>query len=94
MAKVETIAVSAETARDIREMVEAGDYASADDVVRAALGALAAEAADEADRLAWIKAQIRASIEDPGPGYSSEEVRQHLDEMLARAESRRRDSAA
>ena len=94
MAKVETIAVSVETARLIRQKIEAGSHASADELVRAALDALAREAADEDDRLAWIKARIRASFEDRRPGYSSEEVRQHLDELLARAEGRHRDSAA
>ena len=94
MAKAETIVVSAETARDIRRMIEAGDFASTDDVVQAALAALVADTEDKADRLAWIKAQIRASVEDTRPGYSSEEVRQHLDQMLARAERRLRDSAA
>ncbi len=94
MAKVETITISAGTAYEIQKMIEAGDYATADDVVRAGLAALAADSADEADRLAWIKAQVRASIEDPRPGYSAEEMRQHLDDMLARAERRLSDSAA
>ncbi|MCO5163636.1 MAG: hypothetical protein M9939_21120 [Mesorhizobium sp.] len=94
MAKVETIAVSTKTGDNLRRMVEAGNYASADDVIRAGLEALAEKAAAEADDLAWVKARIRASVDDTRPGYSSEEVRRHIDELLIRAEGRRRDSAA
>jgi antitoxin ParD1/3/4 len=94
MAKVETITLSADTAVRIRDSIETGEYASADEVIRAALDALAGDAANRADDLAWVKARIRASVEDKRPGHSSEEIRRHLDDLLARAEGRRHDSAA
>jgi antitoxin ParD1/3/4 len=94
MAKVESITLSSETAQRVRETLEGGDYASADEVIRAALDTLGGKAAEEADDLAWVKARIRASVEDKRPGHSSEEVRRHLDDLLARAEGRRHDSAA
>jgi antitoxin ParD1/3/4 len=94
MAKKETITLSADTAQRIRTSIDAGDYASVDDLIRAALDALAGEAAGRADDLAWVKARIRGSVEDKRPGHSSEEVRRHLDDLLAQAEGRRHDSAA
>lgn len=69
-----TITVSEETARLIREKLDDGSFASAADVVEAAMDALRREAEYRAEDLAWIKAEIKASIEDTGPGYSSEEV--------------------
>ena len=68
------IAVSADLARLIHDKVAEGSYGSPAEVVEAAMQALEREARDRAEDLAWVKAQIRASIEDPGPDYSSEEV--------------------
>lgn len=68
------ITVSEEAARLIREKVEDGRFSSPADVVDAAMHALEQEERDRAEDLAWVKARIRASIEDLGPGYSSEEV--------------------
>lgn len=94
MAKVETIMLSADNALRIRDGIKAGNYDSADDLIRAALDMLEEETKNRADDLAWVKASIRASVEDKRPGHSSEEVRKHLDDLLARAERRRHDSAA
>ena len=62
MEQVEKISVTitAAMARDIREKVESGGYASASKVVRAALRALQKDEAEHAERLTAIKAQIRA----------------------------------
>ena len=68
------IAVSEETARLIRGKVEDGSFASASDVVEAAMDAMAREDEDRTERLAMIKARVKASIEDLGPGYTGEEV--------------------
>lgn len=66
-----SVAVTAAIAREIREKVEAGSYASASEVVRAALRALRRE--DE-DQIALVKARIRSSVANLGPGYTSDEV--------------------
>lgn len=89
-----SVTVTAAMARDIREKVSSGAYASANEVVQAGLEALNRQEAEDADRLASIKARIRASAEDTRPGHTSEEMRQHIREMAERAERRRRDSAA
>ena len=69
-----SVTVTASMARDIRDKVETGSYASASEVVRAALRALQREEEEHVERLAAIKARIRASIDDKGSGHTGDEV--------------------
>ncbi|MBS0471837.1 MAG: type II toxin-antitoxin system ParD family antitoxin [Proteobacteria bacterium] len=70
------------TLGDMHESVEArvkrGDYASASEVLRAAMRALNRE---EAAVNAWLREQIQISLDDPRPELSIDEaftrVRQH-----------------
>jgi antitoxin ParD1/3/4 len=50
------------------------------------------ESADE--RLAVIRAGIRASLDDPRPNLSVEEVDAHITTLVAKAEQNERDAAA
>ena len=50
------------------------------------------ESADE--RLAVIRARIRASLDDPRPNLSLEEVDAHITTLIAKAERTERDAAA
>jgi len=83
MEQVEKISVTitAAMAKDIREKVESGAYASASEVVRAALRALQKDDQEHAERIASIKAQIKASLDDRSASYSNEEV---FDEIRAK----------
>jgi len=92
--KAQSITVSSSTVDLIREQIAANGFASEDEAVRAALEALDRQTRDRADDLAWLKARIKASIEDTRPGYSSEEISQHLRQLFERAEQQRHDSAA
>ncbi len=69
-----SVTVTPQMAQMIRDKVESGEYASASDVISAGLQALQAEEEEQAERLAWVKARIRASLDNPGPGHSNEEV--------------------
>ncbi|MDP3895753.1 MAG: type II toxin-antitoxin system ParD family antitoxin [Mesorhizobium sp.] len=69
-----SVTVTAAMARDIREKVASGSYASASEVIRAALRALQKDDQEHAERISSIKARIKASVDNPGPGHSSEEV--------------------
>lgn len=77
-----SVTVTPAMARMIREKVENGSYGSASEVVRAALRALQRDDEEHAERLASIKARIKASIEDKGPGYTGEEVLDHIRRRL------------
>ena len=87
MEQVEKISVTitAAMAKDIREKVESGAYASASEVVRAALRALHKDDQEHAERIASIKARIRESLEDRSMSFSNEEV---FDELRARLEAK------
>ena len=88
------ITVSDETARLIQEKVEDGSFASPAEVVDVAMQAMEREERNRAEDVAWVKAQIRASIEDTRPGYSTEEMREHFRQLYEKASSKRHDSAA
>lgn len=88
-----SITVTAAQARLIREKVEDGSFASASEVIRAALRALQRDEEEHAERIAAIKARIKASIEDTRPNLSSTQVRNHL-KRIADQHSRIADDSA
>ncbi|MEQ1954465.1 hypothetical protein ABMA59_23930 [Mesorhizobium sp. CN2-181] len=88
-----SISVSTGVADRVRELISQGAFGSENEVLDAALNALDRIEKDRADDLAWVKAKIRASIEDRRPGYTTEEVSEHLRDLFERAQ-KRHDSAA
>ncbi|MER8409960.1 MULTISPECIES: type II toxin-antitoxin system ParD family antitoxin [unclassified Mesorhizobium] len=89
-----SVTVTPAMARMIREKVEDGSFGSASEVIRAALRAFQREEEEHAERMASIRARVKASIEDTRPGHSGEEVRTHLRGLFAQYSSRADDSAA
>ncbi len=83
-----SITVTPAMARLIREKVEDGSFGSASEVVRAALRAFQREEEEHAERIASIKARIKASVEDPRPPVPMEEafsrVRKHIEKLASR----------
>lgn len=78
-----SITVTAAMARDIREKVEIGSYASASEVIRAALRALRREEEEHAERMVSIKARIRASVEDARPAVALDQAFERIRARLA-----------
>ena len=70
----------------IRAKVEDGDFASTSEVVREALQLWLGEEEERAyeERMASIRARVKASLEDPRPSISSAEVRSMLDAHFAK----------
>ena len=89
-----SITVTSTQARLIREKVEDGSFGSASEVIRAALRAFQREEEEHAERIASIKARIKASIEDPRPNLSSKQVRAQLRRMADQYSRSADDSAA
>lgn len=89
-----SITVTAAQARLIREKVEDGSFGSASEVIRAALRSFQRDEEEHAERLAVIKAKIKASIDDPRPNRSSSQVRAHLNQLAAQHSKSVDDSAA
>lgn len=77
-----SVTVPADMAQLIRDKVEDGSYKSADDVVHAALRAFSREEDDHGERIAAIKARIKASVEDTRPAVTLDEafhrVKRHI----------------
>ena len=88
-----SVTVTPTHARLIREKVEDGSFGSASEVIRAALRAFQREEEEHAERIASIKARIRASVEDPRHNLSSKQVRAQL-QRIADEYSRRADDSA
>ena len=88
-----SVTVTPAMAQLIREKVEDGSFGSASEVIRAALRAFQREEEEHAERIASIKARIKASIEDPRPNLSSKQVRAQL-QRIADEYSRRADDSA
>ncbi|MDX8513469.1 type II toxin-antitoxin system ParD family antitoxin [Mesorhizobium captivum] len=76
-----SITVTPAMARMIREKVEDGSFGSASEVIRAALRAFQREEEEHAERIASIRARVRASLEDKRPAVP-------LDEAIARVKGR------
>ena len=89
-----SVTVTPAMARLIRDKVEDGSFGSASEVIRAALRAFQREEEEHAERIASIKARIKASVEDPRPNLSSKQVRAQLQRIADEYSSRADDSAA
>jgi antitoxin ParD1/3/4 len=89
-----SITVTPAMARMIREKVEAGDYGSASEVIRAALRAFKREEDEHAERLSAIKARITASVNDGRPPVPLDEAFDGIKERLAKRIETSDDKAA
>ncbi len=89
-----SVTVTPAMARMIREKVEDGSFGSASEVIRAALRAFQREEEEHAERMASIRARVRASLEDKRPNLSGEDVRAHLQGLFAEYSSPDDDSTA
>jgi antitoxin ParD1/3/4 len=89
-----SITVTAAQARLIREKVEDGSFGSASEVIRAALRSFQRDEEEHAERIAAIKAKIKASVEDTRPNLSGKQVRAHLNRVAAQYSRVADDSAA
>lgn len=81
------ITLQSETLDAVHDLVDAGDFASADDAVLAAIDAWRETREDQALRLQLIREKVRRSIDDPRPELSLDEVDAALDLMMREAKS-------
>jgi antitoxin ParD1/3/4 len=73
-----TLTLPAEVVRSIREKVDSGAYASADEVIEEALRLLDEEAIESPEFTAYMREKIRESIDDPRPSAPIEEAFERL----------------
>jgi antitoxin ParD1/3/4 len=65
----------------INHRIDAGTYSSASAVVEAAMQALAEQDDDHAARIASIRARVQASLDDPRPNLTAEEVEEWINSL-------------
>ena len=81
-----SITVTEEHAEAIRHRVESGEYGSTSEVIRAALRLLDKDDEAHRQRIESIRQRIKASLDDARPSLSSDEVREHMDALIAETE--------
>lgn len=88
-----TVTLLPEISRALGDAVEAGEYGSIDDALADAFATWSHRHEDREEELAWVKARIHASLDDPRPSLTIEEVEAHMKAVFANAQ-KRRDAAA
>lgn len=69
-----SITLPTEMVNVIKAEVEAGTFASTSEVLRAAMRAWMRGEEEHKERMAAIRARVQASINDPGPDVTGEEI--------------------
>nr|WP_299503316.1 type II toxin-antitoxin system ParD family antitoxin [uncultured Rhizobium sp.] len=82
-----TITLRNETLDAVHDLVDVGDFASADDAVLAAIDAWRETREDQGQRLQLIREKVRHAIDDPRPDFSIDEIDAALDLMMREAKS-------
>jgi antitoxin ParD1/3/4 len=89
-----SVAMTPDMLRDVRECVEAGEYASASEVLRDALRLWRRQRIEDAERLAAIRERVRRSLDDPRPSLSANDADAHMRRFFDREAKDRDDAAA
>ena len=88
-----TVTLNEIDAARLRASVDAGEYPTVDAALADALDEWSRREERKAEELAWVRAKIHASIDDPRPSMSSDEVRAHLETVMENARKRRSEAA-
>ncbi len=89
-----SITLTSEMARSIREDVEKGRYASTSEAIRDALRLWQERKEEHKSRLESIRQRVEASINDPRPDLSVEDVRERMNALYESAVASGRDKDA
>lgn len=89
-----TLTLPADTSLALRQAVADGEYGSVEDAVADALSTWRHRHEDRAETLAEIRAMVGASIHDPRPSLSLDEVDAHMDAFFRNVSRSRADEAA
>ena len=88
-----TVTMSADMSAALRASVEDGEYASTSEALRDAIRVWRRQRAEDADRLAVVRARIRRSLDDPRPNMTLGEVDAALDALFARSKAEEQAAA-
>jgi antitoxin ParD1/3/4 len=82
-----SITLTPQMAKLVRDSVASGRFASASEVIRDAMRAWQQKEKEHEETIASIRARVRASLDDPRPLLSGDEVDAYLDHLEAEAEA-------
>lgn len=74
-----SVTLTREMVADLEASVAAGEFASTSEALRDAVRRWREHRAERAERLAAIKARLKASADDPRPRLTAKEVREQMD---------------
>jgi antitoxin ParD1/3/4 len=77
-----SITLPTEMVNLIKTRVEAGDYASTSEVLRAAMRVWMRQEEEHQERIASIRARVKTSLDDPRPNLTGEEVKAKLSDFF------------
>lgn len=80
-ARTFTITLPEKAIDAIKRRVEAGQYASTDDAMLAAVDALLDAESEHGGRIEAIRKRVQKSLDDPRPSLNSAEIRTHLNRL-------------
>ena len=78
-----SITLPSEMVAAIKSRVDAGAYASTSEVLRAAMRVWLREEAEYEERITAIRARVKASLADPRPDISLQEMDEWMDSLAA-----------
>jgi antitoxin ParD1/3/4 len=78
-----SITLPSEMVAAIKSRVDAGAYASTSEVLRAAMRVWLREEAEYEERITAIRARVKASLDDPRPDISLQEMDEWMDSLAA-----------
>lgn len=78
-----SVTLTAEMVKDLEASVAAGEFASTSEALRDAVRLWRDRREERAERLAAIKARLKASAEDSRPRLTADEVRRRMEEFHA-----------
>ncbi|MGV1835282.1 type II toxin-antitoxin system ParD family antitoxin [Rhizobium rhizogenes] len=81
-----SISLPSEMVAAIKSRVDAGAYASTSEVLRAAVRVWLREEEEYQERIAAIRQKVKASLDDPRPNLTGEEVMQYFEAYAREAE--------
>jgi len=89
-----SITMTPDMLREVRESVEAGEYASTSEVLRDAVRLWRRRRAEDAERLAAIRTRVQRSIDDPEASLSADVAEAGMKRFVDEAEKQRASAAA
>jgi antitoxin ParD1/3/4 len=82
-----SITLTPQMAKLVRDSVASGRFASASEVIRDAMRAWQQKEQEHEETIASIRARVQASLDDPRPLQTGEQVEAYLDQLDAETEA-------